>query len=73
MDDSEVIDLAAEVFIRNAIVQAANDTLYKLQCLLGIKTGDYDPWTALHEQEHLEALVKDYCDIFKDQRANSRM
>ena len=73
MDDSEVIDLAAEVFIRNAILQAANDTLYKLQSLIGIKDGGYNPGTAMHEQEHLEALVKDYCDIFKDQRTNSRM
>lgn len=73
MDDSEVIDLAAEVFIRNAITQAVNDTLYKLQSLLGIKTGDYSPDIAIHEPEHLETLVKDYCDIFKDQRANSRM
>lgn len=73
MDDSEVIDKAAEVFIRNAIDKAANDTLRKLQDLLGIETGDVSPGVAMHLQEHLDALVKDYCDILSDQRMNTRL
>lgn len=73
MDDSKVIDLACEVFLRNSITQAANNALYNLQSLLGISNGDYSPSTAIHLQEHLNALVKDYCDIFSDQRMNQRM
>lgn len=73
MDDSEVIDKAAEVFIRNAIDKAANDTLYNLQTLLGIETGDVSPGVTMHLQEHLDALVKDYCDILSDQRMNARL
>lgn len=73
MDDSEVIDRAAEVFIRNAITNAADNALYHLQGLLDIKAGDYAPGTALQLEEHLNALVRDYCDIFSDQRLNARM
>ena len=73
MDDTEVIDKAAEVFIRNAITQAADNALYHLQSLLDIKAGDYAPGTALHIDEHVNALVKDYCDIFSDQRMNVRL
>jgi hypothetical protein len=73
MDDTEVIDMAAEVFIRNAITNAADNTLRQLQDLLGITDGGYAPGTAIKLQEHLSALVKDYCDIFSDQRMNARM
>ena len=73
MDDLEVIDKAAEVFIRNAITNIANDTLRKLQDLLGIKTGDVSPGVAMHLQEHLDILTKDYCDILNDQRINARL
>lgn len=73
MDDSEVVDMAAEVFIRNAITNAADNTLRQLQDLLGIEDGGYAPGTAVNLQEHLNALVKDYCDIFSDQRMNARM
>lgn len=73
MDDSEIIDQAAEVFIRNAITNAADNTLRQLQNLLGITDGGYAPNTALNLNEHLNALVKDYCDIFSDQRMNARM
>jgi len=73
MDDDKVIDLASEVFIRNAITNAAYNALYHLQGLLGIKVGDYAPDVALQLEEHLNALVKDYCDIFSDQRMSARM
>lgn len=72
-DDSEVIDKAAEVFIRNAITQAADNALFHLQSLLGIDDGGFHPGTALHIDEHVNTLVKDYCDIFSDQRMNNRM
>lgn len=73
MDDSEIIDKAAEVFIRNAIDKAANETLYNLQTLLGIKDGGVSFDVALHLDEHLNVLVKDYCDILSDQRMNARL
>ena len=73
IDDTEVVDMATEVFIRNAIIQAVDNTLRHLQDLLGIEAGDYAPGTALHLDEHLNALVKDYCDIFSDQRMNARI
>ena len=72
MDDSEVVDMAAEVFIRNAITNAADSTLKKLLDLLDIDDGGYCLGTAVHLDEHLNALVKDYCDIFSDQRMNAR-
>lgn len=72
MDDSEIIDQAAEVFIRNAIEQAADETIRHLQSLLGITDGGYFPTTAINLDEHLEALVKDYCAILNDQRLCSR-
>lgn len=72
-DDSEVIDKAAEVFIRNAITQAADNALCHLQSLLGIDDCRFHSGTALHIDEHVNTLVKDYCDIFSEQRINARM
>ena len=72
MDSSKIIDVAADIFIRNAITNAADSTLKKLLDLLNIDDGGYCPGTALHLDEHLNALVKDYCDIFSDQRMNAR-
>ena len=59
-----------ESVIRIAIEQAANNILYDLQSRLGITSGDYSPDVAIHLQEHLNALVKDYCDILNDQKLN---
>ena len=59
-----------ESVIRTAIEQAADNVLYDLQDQLGISTGDYSPDVAIHLQEHLDALVKDYCDILNDQKLN---
>lgn len=73
MDDDQTIDLAAEVFIRNAITQAADNALFHLQSLLGITGGGHDFDVALYIGEHLNTLVKDYCDIFSNQRMNARM
>ena len=73
MDDTEVIDMAAEVFFRNAITQAANNVLFHLQSLLSITDGDYHFDVAIHLQEHLDALIEDYCNIFEDQRMRTRM
>ena len=65
MNETEVKDI-----IKTAIEQAANNALYDLQSRLGITTGDYSPDVAIHLQEHLDALVKDYCDILNDQKLN---
>lgn len=59
-----------ESVIRIAIEQAAGNVLYELQEQFGIKDGDYSFDTAIHLQEHLSALVKDYCDILNDQKLN---
>ena len=73
MNDDKVIDSACEVFIRNAITLAANNALQHLQDLINITDGGYAPDIALHLPEHLEALVKDYCDILSDQRMTARL
>lgn len=73
IDDAVIIDMAAEVFIRIAITRAADKALYDLQSLLGIDDGGFHPGTALHIDEHVNTLVKDYCDIFSGQRMNVRM
>lgn len=73
MDDTEVIDMAAEVFFRNAIIQAVDKTFHSLQTMLGITDGGYGFDVAINLEEHLSALVKDYCDIFEDQRTCARM
>lgn len=65
MNETEVKDI-----IKTAIEKAADNVLYDLQSRLGIITGDYSPDVAIHLQEHLSALVKDYCDILNDQRMN---
>ena len=65
MNETEVKDI-----IKTAIEQAANNVLYDLQNRLGITSGDYSPDVAIHLQEHLSALVKDYCDILNDQKLN---
>ena len=59
-----------ESVIRAAIEQAANNVLYDLQSKLDITSGDYSPDVSIHLQEHLSALVKDYCDILNDQKLN---
>ena len=73
MDDTEVIEMAAKVFFRNAITQAADNALFHLQSLLGITDGGYHFDIAINIDEHLSALIKDYCDIFEDQRMRKRM
>ena len=65
MNETEVKDI-----IKTAIEQAADNVLYDLQSRLGITSGDYSPDVAIHLQEHLNALVKDYCDILNDQKLN---
>ena len=67
MGSKEVVEKAAKVFIKAAITNAADDALSKLQDLAGIKTGDWPFDVATDIDEHLEALVNDYCDIFKAQ------
>ena len=59
-----------ELVIRTAIEQAADKVLHDLQDQLGITNGDYSFDTAIHLQEHLDALVKDYRDILNDQKLN---
>ena len=65
MNETEVKDI-----IKTAIEKAADNVLYDLQSRLGITSGDYSPDVAMHLQEHLNALVKDYCDILNDQKSN---
>ena len=62
MDETEVKDI-----IKIAIEDAADNALHYLQERLDIKTGDYSPDVAIDLQEHLDALVKDYCDILNSQ------
>lgn len=75
MDDSEIIDQAAEVFIRNAIINAADETIIYLQELLGISNRPFCPGTssACNLLEHLDLLVKDYCAMFSEHRQAARM
>lgn len=70
IDDTDIIDMAAEVFFKRAITQAVDNTFYNLQSLLGIDDGGFCPSMALHVNEHLETLVKDYCDILNSQKLN---
>lgn len=65
MNETEVKDI-----IKTAIEKAADNVLYDLQERFDITTGDYSPGIAIHLQEHLDALVNDYYDIFKNQRMN---
>lgn len=62
-----------ELVIKHAIEQAVDNTLYDLQEQLGITNGDYSFDTAIHLQEHLNALVKDYCDILDSQLISSEI
>ena len=56
-----------ESVIRTAIEQATDKALHDLQDQLGITNGDYSFDVAIRLQEHLDALVKDYCDILNGQ------
>lgn len=59
--------------IKHAIEQAVDNTLHDLQEQLGITNGDYSFDIAIHLQEHLNALVKDYCDILDSQLMFSKI